>query len=133
MEKIAKEVAIAEVDKWLDMKKVSQSKRETYKDHIEILVESVVEGNLILNEDGSWLQKLMFPIEGEMSVTELVFKPRLNRRSVIPHLNGVKASDGDGRIVAYMAALTGKPKNLLNSLDFEDSRISDSIVVFFVG
>lgn len=133
MEKIAKEVAIAEVDKWLDMKKVSQSKREAYKDHIEILVESVVEGNLILNEDGSLTQKLIFPIEGEMSVSELVFKPRLNRRNVIPHLNGVKSSDGDGRIVAYMAALTGKPKNLLNSLDFEDSRISDSIVVFFVG
>lgn len=132
MGKINKEIATAEINQWLDKKKVLESKREFYKDHIEILIEALCEGLLTVGEDGTITQILSFPLE-EAQITELKFKPRLNRKMVTPHLNGVKASDGDGRILAYMSALTGQSKNILNTLDFEDSRISDSIVVFFVG
>src|SRR5688572_22991268 len=135
MTKVSKEVATDEINKWLDSKKVFAGKREAYKDHIDIMIEAISEGCLTILEDGSIKQTLLFELNGGegMAVKELQYKPRLNRKMVIPHLTNVKAGDGDGRVLATMAALTGQPKNILSSLDNEDSRIADSIVVFFVS
>jgi hypothetical protein len=130
MEKIAREVAAAEVEKWLDKKNVSQNKRESFKDHIDVLVDAVSEGALSINDECIFTQKLNCPVG---DTTHLNYRLRLNRLLVTPYMKGVKASDGDGRIVAYTAALTDIPKNIISALDTEDQRISDSIAVFFVG
>jgi hypothetical protein len=39
--KVSREVAIEEINQWLDFKKVSDSKREVYEDNIETLVEAI--------------------------------------------------------------------------------------------
>lgn len=128
---ITKAAAQEEIDAWLDSKKVFQGKRESSKDHLEILIEAMSVGCLVLKE-GKFVQTLLAPVGKDGEIKTLQYADRINRRMVAPHLQNVKASDGDGRILAYMAALTGQPKNILDKLDSEDQRIADSIVVFFV-
>ncbi len=48
------------------------------------------------------------------------------------HLQGVKPSDADGRVGAYIAALTSTPKAVINCLDTEDYGIAQSIAIFFL-
>lgn len=131
--KVTKEQAIIEVDSWLAYKKVSESKRDSQKDSVEALVEAVSAGLLILNpETKEFTHVLKFPTEGDKPCTELVYKPRLAVASTHTHLQGVKASDADGRVLAYVAALTSKPKALIKALDTEDYSVAQSVAVFFL-
>lgn len=133
MEKVSREVAEQEVYAWLDYKKVSTKKRESYKEHTDTLVDAIVDGYLSLNKDDmSFEHTLKFPTEGEMLLTKLTYKPRLKVQTVHLHLQNVKSNDADGRLCAYIAALTSKPKELVKHLDSEDYSIGQSIAIFFL-
>jgi DNA primase len=125
---VSREVAVGEINKWLEFKKVSDNKRETYKDYIETLVDAVESGNLMLKEDYSLLQKM----KHSDAIGDLEFKPRLKVSTVQNHLQNVKSGDADGRLTAYIAALTSKNKGLIKDMDTDDFGISQSIAVFFL-
>lgn len=132
MAAIDKVTATGEVNKWLDFKKINDRKRESFKENIETLVDAVMDGSLVIDDKCNLVQTLKFPTEGEAPVTKLEFKPRLKVETVQLHLQGVKASDGDARITAYIAALTSKPKKIIQALDTEDYSIGQAIAVFFL-
>ncbi|MBC7486083.1 MAG: hypothetical protein H7282_04975 [Cytophagaceae bacterium] len=131
--KIPLDKAAEEIEAWFDRKKIMPSQRETYKDHTEILVEALAYGILALDDQGCFTQQIQHTSEDEAAVSVLKYKSRVSARVVEPHLKGVKGSDSDGRILAYMACLTDQPKGVLKALDSSDSRIANSIVVFFLG
>lgn len=129
---IPRDQAEKEVNEWLDLKKVSAKKREASKDAIDTLIEAVEEGNLTLNDDKTFTQKLKFPTDGELSIKDLSYKSRLKVSTLHAALKGSKASDADERILAYVAALTTKPKAVITALDTEDYNICQSIAIFFL-
>ncbi len=129
------EMAQAEVNKWLDAKKVKQRKRESYPDAIEHITNAIAEGSLFLSEDFKLTQKLSFPVcdnSGAEVFSELEYKPRLTVFDTQAATKNVKAGDADGRIMAYASALTGKSNGLLGKLDTEDYTLVQSITVFFL-
>lgn len=130
--KVSRDVAEKEITKWLDFKRVNDKKRETQSDSVDVLIDAVADGFLTLNDNHTLVHNLIFPIEGELPVRELEYKPRLKVSTVHTHLNGVKSSDADGRVCAYVAALTSRPKDVIKGLDTEDYSISQSIAVFFL-
>lgn len=133
MSKVTREVAEKEVNDWLDYKKVGSQKRESNKDQIDVLIDAICEGALVLKADTKeFVHTLKFATEGEQPITELTYKPRLSYSQVKGHLHNVKPSDADGRFIAYMAALTGKPKLVFEKLDSVDLSIAQSITLFFV-
>lgn len=133
MSKISREIAEAEINSWLDYKKINEKKRNNYKDNIESLIDAVSEGVLSVNpETKELIHVLSFPIGEEMKVNKLEYKPRLTVGAVQSHLNGVKATDADGRIIAYVAALTSQPKELIKKMDTEDNSVAQSIAIFFL-
>ena len=130
LKKVSREEALAEVTSWLDKKKVYDSTRESQKDSIDLLVEAMMNGDLTLDSTtNEFTHKLLFE-EGD--VKELKYKSRLNDRMLKPYLNGVKANDADGRLLAHTAALTTQPKAILEALDSADKKIMMSIAVFFL-
>ena len=131
-EKIDFETAKADVDKWLDHKKVRDNKREANEDAIEGLVDAVVYGQLVLEKDFSWTMNLDHPIEGDVPMEKLTFKPRLRVSETHSKLKGVKSGDADGRVMALIAALTGKPFAIIGKLDTSDYAVSQNIAVFFI-
>lgn len=132
MSKVSIEIAETEIKKWLDYKKIGPTKQEQNKDNIKTLAEAISEGVLTISEEMEIVHELKFPIDEEIKTTELRYKPRIAVKHVHQHMVGVKADNVDGRILAYVAVLTGKPKALLASLDSEDYSICTSIAVFFL-
>jgi hypothetical protein len=132
MNTVAREVAEQEINSWLDYKKVSERKREANKDSIETLVDAVADGSLLLREDKTLVHELKFPTDGDKPLTKLEYVPRLKMSTIHNKLQGVKASDPDGRICAYVGALTSQTIALVRSLETEDYSISQAIAIFFL-
>ncbi len=130
MEAISKEVAIIEVEKWLDFKKVKPKKREAYKDAIESIADAMCEGSLVLNEDFSLTQTLDFPIGAEKQFKSLDFKPRVDVSTIQTQMNGVTGADA--RILGTIAALTDKAKGIISKMDTEDYSVASSVAIFFL-
>lgn len=135
-ELIAREVAEKDVTKWLDMKKVSASLRESYRDFIDIMIDAVQDGALKLEDDGKWTHKLIWPIgqgdEGTGKLDTLQYHMRINSKMLRPYLNGVKQGDADGRMDAHIAALTKTAREIIASMDSStDKRIANAIALFF--
>lgn len=135
--KVPTKQAIAEIDRWLDYKKVTQNKRKDAKDSTEVLVEAVKCGDLVLNHDTMELELILkFPIKGtEQPIKEyssLRFKPRVTVGQINQRLRGVKATDSDQRLVSYVAAITSQPTALIEKLDTVDAGICQAIATFFI-
>jgi hypothetical protein len=130
MDKVSREKATEEINEWLDKKKVYPSTRETQKDSIDLLIEAMMAGDVTLDDKtNEFTVNLLFPLE---EVKTLKCKARLNDKMLRPHLNGVKPSDADGRLNAYISALVSQPKAVIENLDSADKKIIMSIAVFFL-
>lgn len=132
MSVVASEVAILEIEKWLDHKKITARKREDLADTINLLSDAVSDGILVLDEKFNLIQTLSEPVGTEKITSKLTFKPRLQVGAVYQHLQGIKGTDVEGRIFAYAAALTENPKELIKKIDTGDFNIVQAIVVFFL-
>lgn len=135
MTKISNEVAIKEVQKWLDAKRVSESKRSSMSDSIDALVGAVEEGNLVVSDDGTELvQILNYPIGTENPLKELKYKLRVSVDDLHKRMIGsqIKSTDIDGRLRAYASALTGQSYVNIGNMDSSDYSITTTIVNFFL-
>lgn len=127
--KMSRELAEKEVYQWIHSKKVKQKKIEGNADSIETLIDAFSEGNLSLNPESNVLTlKLSFPAG---NINSLDFKPRLKVSETHKRLKSVKASDIDGRVLAYVSALTDQSSGIVGDLDTEDYSICQAIAVFF--
>ncbi len=134
-EKVTRKVAELEVTKWLDYKKVKDKKRENLQDQIDIMVDAIIDGSLVLDQDFKFTHTLSFPIEnanGEVTVKSLTYKPRLSVQEITSRMKGIKSNDPDARVVGYVAALTDKPRAVLTDLDTEDNAIAQAFALFFL-
>lgn len=132
-QKVDKETATKEVDRWLDAKKVMPSKRENNRDAIDKLVESVMYGQLIVTENDTLQQVLIWPLGDNESIKTLDYRQRINLETINARIKreNIKATDVDARIMAYAAALTSQPTAILGKMDTEDTGLMQSIVSFF--
>lgn len=127
---VSKEVAIKDVNAWLDYKKVSQKKRESNSDQIEVLIQAIEEGNLSIDlETFEINHELLFPIGETVLFT---YKPRINVGLIHRRLSGIKSGDSDGRFLAYVCTLTGLNSGIVSAVDTEDYGICFAIACFFL-
>lgn len=128
--KVPREMAEKEVQAWLDFKRVKSKKAEENSSSIETLIDGFQSGALVLEpETHNIKMKLEFHIGKDQK--QLVFKPRLKVGEAHKKLKGVGASDVDGRILAYVAALTSMNSALIQDMDSEDYSIAQAIAIFF--
>lgn len=133
--KVSREVALEDIHRWLDAKKVMPGKREENEKVIDTLVEEIMYGYLTVNDDCTITQRLKWPLTGESGATtldELIYRLRITTGTVNNNLKALKSQDGFSIIQAYASAVTGQPSNLLSRLDTEDARTMQAIVTFFV-
>jgi hypothetical protein len=131
MNQVSIEVAQSEIDGWLKFRRVNDRRKLEMESQVETLVNAVCDGALIVKEDNSLELTLIEPL-GDNSKRVLTFKPRIQVRDVQPALRSLKSGDGDGRIMAYLSALTGESMGILGLMDSSDHSICASIVVFFL-
>lgn len=132
MEVVSREVAENEVNAWLDYIHVRKSQRESEfaKVYINHIVESVMEGSLIFNEDKTITQKLLTPL-GEGATKEIVYNSRFEVGKMIDIMAGVKSSDEASKVIAILSLLSGKPIAVFKKLERSDYVIAEKITLFF--
>lgn len=130
--KVDTAVARADVDRWLDYKKIGDHQRNERSDEIELLTAEIAEGNIVLHDDYKLELTLKFPLGETGNTNVLTFKPRLQNRDLASALRGIKADDAEGRMAAYAAAITNETRGIISSLDSVDLRVVKSIVYFFI-
>lgn len=123
------EVATKDIERWLDSKRISERNRTRQKDEIESLISGVCDGILIVNEDATITQKLLFPING---TSELKFKNRITDTQLRPYLKNIPATDIYAQLTGYIAALTETLGGVISLLDTEDRRYARAIALFFM-
>jgi len=128
MSAITHEVAEKEILTWVPLKRLSDRKKESFKDITENLIDAMMDGHLVLREDGCLVQKLQEP-KGDLK--QLEFKNRIEIGEIHKQTANEK-TDGDVRTLAVVAALTGQAKGFLRKLEPHDYSVSQSIAVFFL-
>jgi hypothetical protein len=123
------EMAMNEVEKWLDFKRCSAKKREDSKDAIQTLADGISDGLLILNEDFSLTQTLLFSV-GEIKM--LKYRARLKMSDIEQWTANIKAGNTHALIRGYVCALTECISSVIKELDTEDNRIAQSVATFFL-
>lgn len=134
-EKITREAAIKDFEKWLNYKKIKGRKRSSNEDQEEILIDAIIDGSLRVDKDFNLIYDLGFSIEndkGEVTISNFIFKPRIKVYELNSKLKGVKSNDADGRIVAYISAITNQNSGIIKNLDTEDYNICQSIIMYFL-
>lgn len=133
MEKVSIDVAISDVVRWMDHKRVPEKRRNALQAAQDTLVDAITDGSLILEDDFKWRHILVFPLEGEVGVTELKYKSRLTDLDTEPYKKIVKGLDFDSQMKQTKLALTGQPLGVISKLDSStDKQIADAIALFFV-
>lgn len=131
--KITEELAIKEVEKWLDYKRVSDKKREESESQIETMVSAIMEGDLVVSESGNKLtHNLRFPIGNNEEIKTLSYKARLSVKDRNRSLKGIKPTDTPEYILGHISALSDQNKALISEMDTEDHNIAQSIALFFM-
>jgi hypothetical protein len=129
-EVMTKEAAEKELTGWLDFKKVRPKQREGYSNQFDLLVESMVNGDITLDSTTFVItQKLISPVEGLF--TELQFQPRKTVGELQKITSSINPGDIDGRLNAIISCVTGKGISHLMKMYPEDFGISQAVAVFF--
>lgn len=130
-QKVSLDTARAEVEKWQDMKRIPEKKREALSTMADNMVEAIMSGNLVFEEEtGTLRQTLVFP-EGT-GVTELTYKLRITDRDKEQHKRLIKGDSFADELTRTILALTGASINAIRNLDTSTDRgLAESIAVFF--
>lgn len=128
------ESAKADVEKWLEHKKINDRKKEEKKESIDSLISYFEDGTLALEDDCSITMKLGIPIGNNGFLKELKFKPRLTVKDISLAKNkGAKsATDPEAFVMDRIVALTGQNRELLMNMDTVDHSVCQTIAVFFI-
>ncbi len=133
MKALSNESAVQDFEKWLDSKRIKDRKRESNKDAEAVLVEAIEDGDLVVNEDNTLTLKLIWGTAEGNGVNELTFKNRLTVGERQTSTKGIKADDGEGRLISYIAALTDQPVGVIKKLESgEDYERAGAIATYFL-
>jgi len=78
MEKVTREIATQEFQKWADLKRLREAAIERSKEHKEAreaIIDAIMDGTLEMSEDGVITQNLLFSLSE--SKKQLKYKPRM--------------------------------------------------------
>lgn len=129
---ISKEQATSEFTKWLDHKKVSQTRRETQKNATKVCVEAIMDGALIVEKDFKLKQVLKWEIGEEKKITSVTYKTRISTKELNNTLRKSGAQTSDEQLLAAASAASNLTYGTLELLDTEDSAITKAIGYFFM-
>jgi lambda repressor-like predicted transcriptional regulator len=134
---MTEDMAREEILAWLKKKGVKNRKIEAQTEHktIDALVEAIMEGELIVGDDGNLHQILSQPLDPQDAESKkLIYKPRLKLGKMrrIQESMGASPKDMTAGMLAYVAAATDTPVKLLDEMDSKDWGLASTISIFFM-
>ena len=130
---VSKEIALQEVNKWLDHREVDEEERADDQKTVRFLAKEVANGRLIINADWTLTQKLRVPLEidGLPNVAELKYADRICMDKVHKRLENIRSNSGSAKIAAHVAALTNQATAVIQKMDSKDYSTAVTINLIF--
>ena len=126
------EMAEQELEAWVLAKCGQKRVDKTDRGTVDILVESMQEGNLILHDDETVTYKCKYTYGNDQTL-EVKFKKGLKYKELKAYLKGIRQDDSMELNLAYLAGLTKTSKKVLEELDMYDITRLTSLMSFFVS
>jgi len=137
MTKVTREVAQADVNRWLEAAKIDFDEPEDGQEseilkELKPLVNSVMKGRVMVSEDGVITQVLDFPVGEEKKITEITFKNRVTAGEIQRKMSAMKidAKDTVGRLMVFVSVLTNVNYALVAKMDTKDYSTASYIASF---
>ncbi len=132
--KIQPTLAGSEIKGWLDFKRVKPVKRSAYAEHIGVLIQAIVYGEIEIKPDFTVVHNLNAPImgaDGNAAIAKLEYKPRVTAQELNEAL-GRSGNDSEvANTIAYGSALSNMPVAIIRKLDTSDLSVVAALSVFF--
>lgn len=123
-EDLSQENCVEIINEWLLQRKIRKNKIELLEDLVADMADAMVEGLLVLQDNGKFKYNLIHPLknnEGEVHINSVELKDRIDyQRGVQPHMTKIKDKDTSGQLLAYACGLSGLHYNELRKLDVVD-------------
>jgi hypothetical protein len=130
---IAREIAAAEVDAWLDYQGISAEQKAQLAANVERMIKGVQDGMLTIDKNTFDItQKLRFSFGKETKITEIKLKSQITVSELHDQQKKIKPDDIHGQGLAYAAAAAGEMIEVLGKMHHKDYNLTDAIVVFFM-
>lgn len=129
------QTAIADVERWLDFKRIRRNKREEHAKAIDDISSGIEEGLITIDDDCNLVQKLIWPIEADngSGTAQLKWQSRVTSKQLGQRMKGVDISNGIKSTDAIIAGVTGEAIGIIEKLDTStDKSLANSIAVFFL-
>lgn len=133
-DKVSKEVATKEIDALLDSLDVPKETREfgTVKPYVDSLINSVMKGRLIINDNETVTQKLIHPL-ADGATTEIEYDFRFEIGAYNSKTKGTTSDKEIEWIVARLSLLSIKelPTTVFMKMKRADYHVAKALTVFF--
>ncbi len=126
---VDQETARQDVEKWLDIRRVTEKQRANIGEAITGLVELFMEGRLSLNADGEMVQRLLFP-EAVNGIEALTYKSRL-RVDEIEQCRALSKKNEYEYQRQAIAKLTNVAPAEIRGMDSVDWAVAQAVFGFF--
>lgn len=133
---MTQELATAEVEKWLEQKKIKPRRRTASQASIDNIIEAVQYGDAVINADNTIDVKLSFPICDSNNTpvhASLHFKSRVQVDALLKAYDKEKANSIDAQLLVIIAELTDLPFTIITKMEPVDLTLAKSIGVFFMS
>ncbi len=128
--KVSEEIARKDFERWFESKKLPETKRKNEYEVLEQeLIEAIMDGSLIVNEDNTLTLKLAWPLTSPNAVESLNFVHRIQTGEL--QSKTAYAKDQSGKLIATVAALTGQVGGVIRALDPVDFGRAGAIAAYF--
>lgn len=133
MSVISKEIATNEIDQWLTAIGTSEDQKEGLKNNVQILVNGVVSGALVIDsETNNVTQKLRVVFGKEEKISQLNFKPFLTVGEIETFKKSISQDNDNRNTSAAICASTGNPYSVIEQMNAKDFNLSAALVLFFI-
>lgn len=132
MNKISKEVAVIELDRFMETFRLDSIKKEKLKETIDLCVRFISEGMLIVTDDGHLEYLLLDPIiddSGKELYDKLVIKNRRIKVEDLEKLNTGTDIDKTKKLISIMANIA---PSFVSKISADDLMYFSEISAFFL-
>lgn len=128
---LSKDFAEQELNRWLEIRDISATKREELEDSNKDLIEAIQKKLITIDDNGGLIQKLKDPLD---SIDSIEYESRLSVRQVRLALKRAEQNDDLGKMINIAASFSSvKNTKMWDEFSFRDLDLASKIVSYFLA
>lgn len=130
---VSKEVAIKELDSWLDFHEINEDQKKDCEVNVSVMLAGIQSGRVVINTDNTVTQKLKHPFGKEKKIELLTYTNGGLPIGEISNCKEAISKDNDNRnSIAHISVATATAVDIINKMSSKDLNTAAAIIIFFM-